>query len=115
MHVVHPHDAFAVNVDQLLVEYVASQQNFSVATHKWPQVEDVGIQAHAALSKIGDAPARQEKIAAAVPRHKPGHRRVVVFAQAHNYILERRHTLAFEVENRPTQNLGQIQHDLISS
>ena len=41
LNIVDSHDALAINVDHLLVQHVAREQNFPVASCEGPQVEDV--------------------------------------------------------------------------
>src|SRR5215813_13871297 len=60
-----------------------------------------------------DSPARQKEISAAIPRDESGHRGMIVFAETHDHIVERGDTLAFEIDDRPTQYLRQVQHWLI--
>src|SRR6185369_16106640 len=57
LNVIYTHHAFAVDVDQLLIEHVAGEQHFTLAPDERAQVENVGVQARAVLIQLGDAPA----------------------------------------------------------
>src|SRR5712664_4868771 len=57
-----------------------------------------------------NAPAGQKKIAPAIARDEPGYRRMFVFAQPHNDVPKRCHTLTVKVEDRPTEYLRKIKH-----
>src|SRR5436305_8561899 len=61
-----------------------------------------------------DAPARQEEISPAIARDESCNRRMILFTQPHDDVLERCDTLAIKVEDGPTQHLGQIEHCLDS-
>ncbi len=102
LNVVHTNHAFAVDVDQLLIEHVARKQHFTLAAHERAQVENVGIQAHAVLVQLGDAPARQEEITAAIARDNACHRRMIVGAQTHDNVLHSGDTFTFKIAYRPT-------------
>ena len=41
LHIVDSHDSLAIDIDQLLVEHVASEQHLTFAPHKGTQVENV--------------------------------------------------------------------------
>ena len=41
LHVVDANDAFAVDVDQLFVEHIAREQDFTFATHERTKIENV--------------------------------------------------------------------------
>ena len=60
------------------------------------------------LTEVRNAPTRKKEVAPAIARDETRHRRMIVLAEAHDYVFERGDTLAFEVEDRPTQDLRQI-------
>src|SRR5437764_5933881 len=41
LHIVDAHYAFAIDVDQLLVEHVASEQHFPIASREGSQIENI--------------------------------------------------------------------------
>ena len=97
LHVVDAHHSFAVDIDQLFVEYVAREQHFTFATHERAQIEDVGIEPHAMLIQLGDAPAREKKIAAPITRDEARHGRMIVVAKTNDHVLHRRNTFTLQV------------------
>jgi hypothetical protein len=110
LDIVNTHYAFAVHIDQLLVQYIAGQQHLALAAHKGSQVKDVGIQAHTVFAEVDHTPTRKKKITPAITGNQTGHGWVVVGAKPNDYILDSRHTLTFEIANRATQQLRQIKH-----
>src|SRR6185369_10140140 len=83
LNVIHTHHAFAVNVNQLLIEHVAREQHFTLPAHEGTQVENVGVQTHAVLIQLGHAPARQKEITTAIARDETRHRRMFASAETH--------------------------------
>src|SRR5205085_3484167 len=90
LHVVDAHDALAVNVNQLLVEHIAHKENLALAPRELAQLEYVGVEPDALAVEPDDFGAREEDVAALVTRDYPCHRRVV-FAEAHDHVLDGRY------------------------
>jgi hypothetical protein len=62
------------------------------------------------FAEFGDAPARQKEIPATIARDKARHGRVIVHAQPHDDIFNRRHALAVQIAYRTIQYLREIEH-----
>jgi hypothetical protein len=112
LNIVDAHYSFAINIDELFVEHVASKQDFAFATHERSQIENVRVQAHAVLIELSDAPTREEEVTTTITRDETSHRRMIVGAETHDDVFHRGDTFTFEVAYRTTQDLRQIKHSL---
>jgi hypothetical protein len=102
LHVVNTDHSFAVYVDQLFVEHVAGEQYFAFAANERAEIEDVGVEANAVLVEFGDAPAREEEVAAPVTRDETRDGRMIVLAKTDDHVLHRGDTFTFQIAYRAT-------------
>jgi hypothetical protein len=110
LDVVDPHDAFAVNVDQLVVEHVLTELDLALATRKGRQIKDVRADLCTVQAEVRDICPWDEEISPPVTRDEAYYGRILFLSVTHDDVADRCDLVASGVKDRAIYDLGQIQH-----